>query len=757
MSNQVLLVERSRGDRFVLKQAREQLRVEQEWKCDVRRIWREMDVLRLCAAVVQQANISEGPGVRIRMPVVLFEDRDNYCYAMTAAPEGHQTWKAILLNGCPPHSHEFGRTVGMLLGALHAGTWKDEQIAKQFSDCSYFDDLRIDPYYRFTAHHRGDFKPHLEALVESLPKHRLCLVHGDFSPKNLLILDREILMDSQVMLIDYEVGHFGDPAFDIGFFLTHLVLKASRSRELLPCQLSLVSSFWCGYASLFEALPTERRPTRDEWSALQVRGIQHLAGCLAARVDGKSPVDYLNVDQQRKVRRLARYLFKAGMSSIGNVADPLREALFHDSYISGVFGREVLDSRGKPTVEAEVHADYTAAGLAIVPSGASTGRAEAVELRDGDPERYDGLGVRKAVAAIEGRCRNELKYFATTDQRSIDRKLLELDPSPQKSVLGGNSLLAVSLAAAHAGANASGQYLWQYLNTCFEREAADVGLDIEIPAPKLPLPMVNMISGGKHAGGNLDFQDILIQPVGTSDYPTQLEWIVRVYRRLSQLLIESGYEGYLVGDEGGFGPRLKSNREAVEFVVRAIEAAKLQPGSDVNIAIDVASSHFYRDGRYHLAAEQGKALTSSEMIDRLEQWVDDFPIASVEDGLAEDDWEGWQELTKRLGSRVKLVGDDLFATNEARVKRGIELGCGNSVLVKVNQIGTLTETFRTMLTAMSAGYSRVVSARSGETEDTTIADLAVGVGAESIKIGSIVRSERLAKYNRLLRIAEQLS
>jgi enolase len=269
--------------------------------------------------------------------------------------------------------------------------------------------------------------------------------------------------------------------------------------------------------------------------------------------------------------------------------------------------------------------------------------------------------------------------------------------------------------------------------------------------------MVNMISGGKHAGGNLDFQDILIQPVGTSDYPTQLEWIVRVYRRLSKLLIDAGYEGYLVGDEGGFGPRLKSNREAVEFVVRAIEAAKLRPGDDVNIAIDVASSHFYRDGRYHLAAEQGRALTSSELIDRLEQWVDSFPIVSIEDGLAEDDWEGWQELTKRLGSRVKLVGDDLFATNEARVQRGIELGCGNSVLVKVNQIGTLTETFCTMLTAMSAGYGRVVSARSGETEDTTIADLAVGVGAESIKIGSIVRSERLAKYNRLLRIAEQLS
>lgn len=425
--------------------------------------------------------------------------------------------------------------------------------------------------------------------------------------------------------------------------------------------------------------------------------------------------------------------------------------------IERVHAREVLDSRGKPTLEAEVWCDSKLAGSAIVPSGASTGSAEAHELRDGDANRYDGMGVRHAVTIINDTLSPALAGLGCTDQQALDQRLLELDPTPQKNKLGGNTLLAVSLAVAHAGASVRGLPLWQHLQDCFVGEAQHHSplTTRHSLRPKMPLPMVNMISGGKHAGGNLDFQDILIQPVGTSDYPTQLEWIVRVYRRLSKLLIDAGYEGYLVGDEGGFGPRLTSNREAVEFVVRAIEAAKL--ASDVNIAIDVASSHFYRDGRYHLAAEQGQALTSSEMIDRLEQWVDDFPIASIEDGLAEDDWDGWQELTRRLGSRVKLVGDDLFATNEARVKRGIELSCGNSVLVKVNQIGTLTETFRTMLTAMSAGYTRVVSARSGETEDTTIADLAAGVGAESIKIGSIARSERLAKYNRLLRIAEQLS
>ena len=270
--------------------------------------------------------------------------------------------------------------------------------------------------------------------------------------------------------------------------------------------------------------------------------------------------------------------------------------------------------------------------------------------------------------------------------------------------------------------------------------------------------MTNMISGGLHAGGNLDFQDVLITPIGAPDYRTGLEWIVRVYRRLGELLTHAGYEGRLVGDEGGYGPRLRSNRQAVEFVVRAIEAAKLRPGEDVTIALDVAATHFLQhDSSYRLATEKDTTLTSAEMIDRLEAWVGEFPITSIEDGLAEEDWNGWQELTRRLGDRVQLVGDDLFTTNEQRIAKGIELGVGNSVLIKVNQIGTLTEALRAIAVARAAGYSLVVSARSGETEDTTIADVAVGVAAEQIKIGSIVRSERLAKYNQLLRIAESFA
>ncbi|MBP85211.1 MAG: phosphopyruvate hydratase [Planctomycetaceae bacterium] len=423
--------------------------------------------------------------------------------------------------------------------------------------------------------------------------------------------------------------------------------------------------------------------------------------------------------------------------------------------ISNVYAREVLDSRGKPTVEVEITCDDGGIGRAIVPSGASTGQAEALELRDASAERYDGQGVLQAVANVNDVIAPTLLSQDAADQSAIDSILLQCDDSPQKSQLGGNALLGVSLATAHAAAASKRVPLHQHVNDLFS--ATPHLPTSSTPRPALPLPMTNMISGGLHAGGNLDFQDVLIMSVGASDYRTGLEWIVRVYRRLGELLCDAGFEGRLVGDEGGYGPALGSNRQAVEFVVRATEAAKLRPGEDVTIALDVAATHFVQeDGSYRLVTEQDTTLTSSQMTDRLEEWVTDFPITSIEDGLAEEDWEGWREMTKRLGDKTALVGDDLFTTNESRIRRGIELGVGNAVLIKVNQIGTLTETFCAISAARQAGYGIVVSARSGETEDTTIADLAVGVAADHIKIGSIVRSERLAKYNQLLRIAESL-
>lgn len=417
-----------------------------------------------------------------------------------------------------------------------------------------------------------------------------------------------------------------------------------------------------------------------------------------------------------------------------------------------IHAREVLDSRGQPTVEAEIYCDDGAWGRAIVPSGASTGKAEACELRDGDPTRYDGRGVLKAVTHVNTTIADALAGLDPREQTTIDSRLIELDGTPQKTRLGANAILGASLAAAHAAAASERIPLYRHIARLTEHRPQPLTLNRQ----PFPVPMTNMISGGLHAGGNLDFQDFLIVPHGAPDYPTGLEWIVRVYRRLGRLLRDAGYEGFLVGDEGGFGPRLKSNRQAAEFVVRAIEAAGLRPAEDVSLAIDVAATHFFDGELYRLAATGNARLTCDEMIDQLETLVDAFPILSVEDGLADEDWEGWRRLTARLGGRVRLIGDDLFATNPKRLARGVEVGAGNSVLIKVNQIGTLTETLETMRAAAAAGFTRVVSARSGETEDTTIADLAVGAGAEQIKIGSIVRSERLAKYNRLLRIAEEL-
>jgi enolase len=416
--------------------------------------------------------------------------------------------------------------------------------------------------------------------------------------------------------------------------------------------------------------------------------------------------------------------------------------ILNDPTIRRIHAREVLDSRGNPTVEVEVHCAGGAWGRAIVPSGASTGQHEAVELRDRDSVRYGGKGVRRAVANVRDILAPRVCGMDATEQARIDRLLCELDGTSNKSRLGANAILGVALACAHAAAASRGQPLWRYLDT--------EGI------ARMPLPMVNLISGGLHAGGNLDLQDFLFMPIGARSYCESLEMTVAVYRALSSVLVRHGFEGVLVGDEGGYGPRLQSNEQAIEMILRAIEAVGLKVGEQAALALDVASTHFYRDGRYHLRIDDGRELDADGMIALLERWVRQYPIASIEDGLAEDDWDGWRKLTAALGERVQLIGDDLFVTNPERLRRGIDENIANCVLVKVNQIGTLTEAFDVIRLARQAGYRAVISARSGETEDSTLADLAVASGAGQIKIGSVARSERLAKYNQLLRIEEEM-
>ncbi|MYC32709.1 MAG: phosphopyruvate hydratase [Chloroflexi bacterium] len=413
--------------------------------------------------------------------------------------------------------------------------------------------------------------------------------------------------------------------------------------------------------------------------------------------------------------------------------------------IAIVRGREVMDSRGNPTVEVDVHLDGGAMGRAIVPSGASTGRHEAIELRDGDPARYEGKGVLRAVAAVNTIIAPAVcGSMDATDQPTLDEYLRELDGTANKSRLGANAILGVSLAAAHAAAAASGQSLYRHLGG---EEAAT-----------MPVPMVNIISGGRHAAAGLDMQDFLAIPIGAETYSDALRMVVDVYRAVGRVLSQMGPYAYGVADEGGYGPPLPCHEDALGILYDATRLAGYRCARDGDIAIgmDVAATEFIGgDGNYLLRAE-GRSFTSTELADLLAHWCVTYPIISIEDGLSEDDWDGWEYLTQQMGASTQLIGDDLFTTNPERLARGADAGIANAVLIKLNQIGTLTETLETVRLAQERGYLPVISARSGETEDTTIADLAVATGAGQIKIGSITRSERLAKYNRLLRIEEEL-
>ena len=412
------------------------------------------------------------------------------------------------------------------------------------------------------------------------------------------------------------------------------------------------------------------------------------------------------------------------------------------SIIFDVYGREVLDSRGNPTVEVEVTLDDGSFARAIVPSGASTGAFEAVELRDGDKERYLGKGVQNAVANVNEEIAEALIGMDACDQRAIDAEMIELDGTPNKGRLGANAILGASLAVARAAAESAELPLYKYVG----------GVNANV----LPTPMMNILNGGVHADNNVDFQEFMIMPVGAESFAEGLRWCAEIYHTLKKVLHDAGLGGG-VGDEGGFAPNLKTNEEPLKYITEACEKAGYKPGTDIMFAMDPASTECYNaeTGMYELAGE-GVSYTSEQMVDYWEKLVDKYPIISIEDGMAEEDWDGWKMLTDRIGDRVQLVGDDLFVTNPARLKKGIELGVANAILVKVNQIGSLTEALEAVQMAKQAGYACVISHRSGETEDTTIADLSVATNAGQIKTGAPCRSDRIAKYNQLIRIEEEL-
>jgi enolase 1/2/3 len=409
------------------------------------------------------------------------------------------------------------------------------------------------------------------------------------------------------------------------------------------------------------------------------------------------------------------------------------------SDIEQLIGREILDSRGNPTVEVEVLLESGATGRAAVPSGASTGTHEAVELRDGGG-RYQGKGVLGAVEHVNGEIAHAVEGMEALDQRALDAALVDLDGTPNKSRLGANAILGVSLAVAHAAADEAGLPLYRYVGGT--------------AAHLLPVPMMNVLNGGVHADNNVDMQEFMIVPVGAASFSEALRWGAETYHTLKTLLHGRGLST-AVGDEGGFAPNLPSNEDAVKVLIEAIEGAGRQPGEEMAVAIDAAASEFYRDGSYQLQGE-GRSLSSTDLVAYLAELSARYPILSIEDGMAEDDWDGWAALTEEIGDRIQLVGDDIFVTNESRLTRGIETGVANSILIKVNQIGTLSETLDTVARATRSSYTSVISHRSGETEDTTIADLAVATGCGQIKTGAPARSDRVAKYNQLLRIESGL-
>jgi len=409
--------------------------------------------------------------------------------------------------------------------------------------------------------------------------------------------------------------------------------------------------------------------------------------------------------------------------------------------ISAIRAREILDSRGNPTVEADVQLSGGAQGRAAVPSGASTGEHEAVELRDGDPKRYQGKGVQKAVGNIRTAIAPALAGMDAAEQRSLDSRMIELDGTENKGKLGANAILAVSMAAARAAAAAAGLPLYRHLG--------------DPEANLLPVPMMNILNGGAHADNNVDFQEFMAMPVGASSFAEALRWGAEIFHTLKGVLKKRGYNT-AVGDEGGFAPSLKSNVEAIEVILEAMQQAGYKPGAQVAIALDPAASEFFKDGKYVFKKSDKSVKSSEEMVRFWADWARQYPIVSLEDGLAEDDWAGWKLLTDELGKRIQLVGDDLFVTNVKRLQQGIDQGVANSILIKVNQIGTVSETLDAIGLARSNGYTSIISHRSGETEDTFIADLAVATGAGQIKTGSASRTDRIAKYNQLLRIEEEL-
>ena len=763
VSSDIWLV-RAGSSEYCVKQALGRLRVTADWRADVSRNANEVRWLTQVGAL--NADL---------VPVVLASDASIAAFAMEyLPPDRHELWKAQLARGCV--IPETAAAVGRALASIHAAFAKSPTAAADFDTGASFHALRIEPYLLATARAHPDLAPILEALAARTEQTKRTVVHGDISPKNILIgLSRrsgirrrspdsgELWRDHAEasrrraaakadmrgpVFLDAECAWFGDPAFDLAFCLNHLLLKTlwvpSVERDLLASFDAMTDAYLRG---------VDWEPV----AALEMRAAQLLPALFLARIDGKSPVEYLTDETSKEtVRHAARAMLVKPVDRLGDIrqawslrlrsgqATRASEASRSSGArqrdrIEKVIGRRVWDSRGRPTVEAEIVLASGVRGRAIAPAGASTGINEAVDLRDGG-YAFGGLGVDRAVRHVSVDIANAICGMSVMDQEAIDRTLIALDGTPNKARLGGNATVAVSMAALHAAAAARGLPVWRHL--------------AEDSQPLLPMPMVQIFGGGAHAGGRVDIQDFLVVPTGASTFDEAMSIAVRIYESAGRIMTERGaLRG--VADEGGWWPEFSSNSDALDALVLAIERSGLKPGVDAAIALDVAASQLRVGSRYRFAAEN-REMSSDELAEILLQWCGRYPVVSIEDPLAQDDDAGMCGFTARAGTHMQVIGDDYVVTSADRIAAAAGAGACNAVLLKPNQAGTITETKAALDAARAAGWSSIVSARSGETEDVTIVHLAVGWGAGQLKVGSCARSERTAKWNEALRIEETL-
>ncbi|GAD90647.1 enolase [Vibrio halioticoli NBRC 102217] len=697
--------------KLVVKQALEKLKVAADWRADVSRNKFELRYLQYVNRFMPNC-----------VPTVLDGDEDSGFFTMEFLDGDFKNLKTEFLDN---NIDEIAvlRTVEAL-AEIHKVSENDEQAKALFDSTKNFIELRVSPYFYALKEGFPKLAASIDARCERLLEKRYALVHGDFSPKNILI------DDDRSVLLDCEVAWYGNPSFDMAFFINHLLLKGVHLNQ--PKFFALAEKVLAVYSEKFKDI------------SLDI--LELLPMLLLARVAGKSPAEYLTDESKQLIQPIAEKYIEQSLSSLSELIEELKLHLEATPMIKSIDAYQIYDSRGKPTVEVEVILDNGVKGFGLVPSGASTGQYEALELRDGDKTKFNGKSVYTAIENIKTIIAPAIIGMDPSQQAKIDETMIKLDGTTNKTKLGANAILGVSMACANVAANDQGIPLFKHLSKLHTGNADSGNI--------LPLPEIQLIGGGAHAQWRTDVQDFLIIVNGAKNYTETLEATFKTYEAAEKLLKQRGTLAG-IADEGGFYPTFDSHEEIFEFVVEAIKTAGYVPGKDISISLDIAASDLFHDGVYRFNLED-KEFTPKEFVALMLSWCEKYPVISIEDPFADDDPQSWVDFVKEMGGKIQIIGDDSFTTNIARIREGIENKTANSVLIKLNQIGSVTETLEAIKVTQDAGWLPVVSARSGETEDAFISHLAVAINGGQLKVGSFARSERMVKWNEVLRIERAL-